>query len=157
MTYTEIQEMIENLLKRMKISFDEVKVVEDGERLRVAIFSSDSRHLIGNQGANLSALNHVVRRMSEQVGNTTPFTVDVNDYYEESLESIRNKAKISAERAISFKTNIEMDPMNSYERMIVHSVLAQMSDISTESSGYGKERRVIVRYSPSNDELDGKI
>ena len=158
MNQTEIKEMVINFLNKLKTSFDSVDVIEDGERVRVAISTADSKSLIGNEGANLSALNHVIKRITEKLGNTTPFTIDVNDYYEQALDAVREKARVNAERAKSFKTNIEMDPMNSYERMIVHATLADIPDVKTESSGYGRDRRVVICYAPNDtDELDTKI
>ena len=56
------------------------------------------------------------------------------------------KALNIAEEARNLKTDILMDPMSSYERMVVHSTLAGTPDISTESIGEGRERRIKVKY-----------
>jgi predicted RNA-binding protein Jag len=51
-----------------------------------------------------------------------------------------------AERARYFKSSIEMDPMSSYERMIVHAEFTETPDIATESAGFGKDRHVVLKY-----------
>ncbi len=73
-------------------------------------------------------------------------TVDINDAQSKADEGIKTKALTAAEQARNLKTDIEMDPMSSYERMVVHSTLAGIPDISTESVGIGRERRLKVKY-----------
>jgi len=147
MNYADINTLVHDVLRRMHITPDNVTVEDSDGRVRVVItLSSESQTLIGAHGTTLTALNHIIKRISAQKGYTEPFTVDVNNYYEAGLDTVRNKARISAERARSYKTNIEMEPMNSYERMVVHSTLADESSVATESAGHGKDRRVVIRY-----------
>jgi spoIIIJ-associated protein len=79
-------------------------------------------------------------------GDATSFMVDINGYQKKHIDDIRVKANILAERARYFKSAVEMDPMSSYERMIVHSEFASVPDIATESSGTGRDRRIILKY-----------
>ena len=74
------------------------------------------------------------------------FFIDINGYFENNNKELQMKAKIMAERARSFKTNMELEPMTPYERMIVHSALEDFSDIKTESVGFGKGRKVVIKY-----------
>lgn len=73
-------------------------------------------------------------------------TIDINDMQSKTDELIKLKALNAAEQARNLKTDVLMDPMSSYERMVVHSTLAGQADISTESVGVGKERRLKVKY-----------
>ena len=73
-------------------------------------------------------------------------TIDINDMQSKADEGIKNKAVAAAEEARNLKTDVVMEPMSSYDRMVVHSTLAGMPDISTESVGIGKERRLKVKY-----------
>ncbi len=57
-----------------------------------------------------------------------------------------------AKRARSFKIDVEMDPMTSYERMLVHSHLEGRPNIKTESIGEGKERRLVIKFVEDGDE-----
>lgn len=73
-------------------------------------------------------------------------TIDINDLQSRADDKIKMKALTAAEEAKGLKTDILMSPMSSYERMVVHSTLAGSPDISTESIGEGRERRVKVKY-----------
>ena len=73
-------------------------------------------------------------------------TIDINNAQSKADEGIKTKALNAAEEARNLKTDVLMDPMTSYERMVVHSTLAGCPDISTESVGEGRERRLKVKY-----------
>lgn len=73
-------------------------------------------------------------------------TIDINDLQSKSDAKIKAKALEAAEEARKLKTDVLMDPMSSYERMVAHSTLAGVADISTESVGEGRERRLKVKY-----------
>jgi predicted RNA-binding protein Jag len=73
-------------------------------------------------------------------------TIDINDLQSKADAKIKMKALNAAEEARNLKTDVLMEPMSSYERMVVHSTLTLGQDISTESVGLGKERRVKVKY-----------
>lgn len=73
-------------------------------------------------------------------------TIDINDLQSKADDKIRLKALNAAEEAKNLKTDVLMNPMSSYERMVVHSTLAGSPDITTESIGEGRERKVKVKY-----------
>jgi len=73
-------------------------------------------------------------------------TIDINDLQSKADDKIRLKALNAAEEAKNLKTDVLMNPMSSYERMVVHSTLAGSPDITTESVGEGRERKVKVKY-----------
>ncbi|MCR4311268.1 MAG: hypothetical protein NUV54_01735 [Candidatus Taylorbacteria bacterium] len=135
----------------MGIPTESIEVVasEDSKYTRFAIQTGESALLIGAKGEVLGALNYIVKKMvSKDAPPETEikFFIDVNGYHEKALESVRVKAKIMSERARSFKVDIEMEPMTSYERMLVHSCLESVPDIKTESAGEGQGRRVVIKY-----------
>ncbi len=152
MTSDDMKQLVIDMLNHMKVSYSEIEVKDSDGRVRVCVQSEAPRFLIGGNGQNLQALNHVIKRIAENRNAETPFSVDVNNYQETALEGVKNKALVIAERVRSYKTSIEMDPMSSYERMVVHSVLSEQPDVTTESSGMGRERRVVVKYSPSSSD-----
>jgi len=125
---------------------------------RIHVITEDPRLFIGQNGANLSALTHIVKKIVEQglgeeerrVG--TRFILDVNDYQKKKTEALKTKIALLADRARSFKSNVELDPMSSYERMLVHSFLAEEDDVTTESEGEGRARRVVIKYSEKDQD-----
>jgi spoIIIJ-associated protein len=73
-------------------------------------------------------------------------TIDINDLQSKADARIKMKALNAAEEARNLKTDVLLEPMSSYERMVVHSTLSLGGDVSTESVGVGRERRVKVKY-----------
>ncbi|NTW13852.1 MAG: hypothetical protein HGA31_02350 [Candidatus Moranbacteria bacterium] len=73
------------------------------------------------------------------------FSVDVNDYWKDKIRLLRRDAEEAAHQVIASGRPVQLRPMFSYERKIVHSVLADNERVETESSGRGEERKVIVK------------
>lgn|SRR3989338_1196017 len=160
MNSDDIKQLIETLLKHMQIPFEGVLIDESDGRERFSVKTSDSHILIGAKGAHLLAFNHLVKKIVAAKGSPErisekeiragerekTFFIDVNGYQEAAVEGIKNVAKIMGERARSFKTNVELEPMSSYERMVVHSFFQEAKDLKTESVGDGERRRVVIKY-----------
>lgn len=151
MDHAKIRNIIEDTLHAMGIAFDVVEFVSapEAKHARFMVRSVESALLIGAKGEHLSALNAVVRRIASKalpVGADARFLVDVNEYHEKGLEAVRAKATVLSERARSLRADIEMEPMSSYERMLIHSYLEGAADIKTESKGEGASRRVVIKY-----------
>ena len=147
-----IRETLETLLGHLGVVITDIVVETDPQTKssRFVVSTPDSAILIGEHGARLLALNHVMKRIIERgEAPTEPFLIDVNDYQKKRIDDIRAKAHMLAERARYFKSSVEMDPMSSYERMIVHAQFGEANDIVTESTGQGRDRRVIIRYTES--------
>ncbi len=152
-----IRETLTTLLGHLGVEVTDIIIEKDGktDSTRFIIATPDSAILIGEHGARLLALNHLMKRIVEKNSEeTSPFFVDVNDYQKKRIEDIRAKAHMLAERARYFKSSVEMDPMSSYERMIVHAEFSEEKDITTESTGAGRDRRVIIRFSETKIEAD---
>ena len=146
----QITDTIRTLLGHLGVILNDISVETD-ERIksfRFVVSTPDSAVLIGERGARLLALNHLVKRIIERElkDENISFLIDVNDYQKKRIDDIRIKAHMLAERARYFKSSVEMDPMYSYERMIVHAEFTEMPDIATESAGHGKDRHVVLKY-----------
>ena len=141
---------LKTLLTYLGVGVDDVTAEKDEKMnsLRVIVSTPDSAILIGERGARLLALNHLMKRIVDKKKDESlpSFLVDVNDYQKKRIDDIRARAHMLAERARYFKSSVEMDPMSSYERMIVHAEFTEVPDIKTESTGNGRDRRVVLRY-----------
>ncbi len=147
----DIRKTITELLNHMGVSSPDVSIETDDFGTVYMIQTPDSSFLIGNNGETLLALNHVVKRIVGKKEDEEDFSVDVNGYQKERNDGLRAKARVYAERAKTFQSDVEMDPMSSYERMIVHAVLAKDPEIKTESAGVGRDRRIVVKYAHNTD------
>ena len=126
----------------------------------VAVTVPEGRLLVGRGGENLRSFNTLVKNMMDKKysekekttgaegGNTEKlyFYIDINDYRTQQIQKIINLAKIHAARAVEFQKDIELDPMSSYDRMIVHNTLADSPHLSTESTGFGRNRHVVIKF-----------
>lgn len=152
-----IKELIEKITNVIKISADEnMPVSLDPAKTTWFSVEVSQPHFFWERGGEaIFALNHIVRKIIEtQSPKTDPslseeglgILIDVNGFQKKRIESIHAIAHMMAERARYFKSNIEIDPMPSFERRIVHEFLANATDLKTESQGEGLSRRVIIKY-----------
>lgn len=144
-----IKKIIEDIVVSLGVRFDGIEIKEDPitQKKIFVIKSTDSGLLIGDKGETFYALSHLIRKISMKgFEDKADFSIDINDYRESLVENLKLKAKILANRARDMKANIEMDPMSSYERLIVHGILTDEPNIKTESTGEGRERRIIIKY-----------
>lgn len=147
MDSNQIKTFLEELLRRMNIVVERIEVAEGDDACRFAVTAGDSSLLIGPRGAHLFALNHIVRKIASKGGAPErDISVDINGYQEAAATHLKNMAKVMGERARSFKVSVTLDPMSSYERMIVHSFFQDAPDLATESVGEGEQRRVVIKY-----------
>ena len=106
---------------------------ETGSLLNVNT-EDDPGRLIGRQGRTLSDLQYLTNRLLIVQDNEAPkVTVDVGNYRTENMENLVKKAKEAADKARRWGEVVELDPMNSYDRRIVHQTLKDVEDITTES------------------------
>ena len=117
------------------------------------ILSDDVRQLIGRDGDTVKALNHLVRKIVDQKINDPEaeyptFSLDVDDYYKKHFEIMRSKVTIMANRVRSLESDQAMPSMNGYERLVVHNLVAEIPDITSESDGEGRERHIVLKYTP---------
>lgn len=137
------------MLEKMSLS-GEVEISEFDENLNFLIKTREAGLLIGENGQNLIALAHLLKKMADvefKKNNLEKiqFFIDVNGYQLKRIEELKNLARTHAQRVRYFKKEIMMDPMNAYERRIIHSVLTEYPDIITESTGEDPERCVVIK------------
>ena len=123
-----------------------VEKTQYNEQVVFEVGITQGQRYIGEQGTTLHALEMIVKKMAEKKGIFEKFSVDINGYKKEKLALIVAQAKLAAERAQSFETDVEMPPMNSFERLIVHQSVSTLPNIKTESRGEGAGRHIVIMY-----------
>ena len=151
MTHERIKEHITGLLSRLGYAENDIAISYDDKTntLWFSLPNSAARILLAREGEALSALNHVVTKLTERIleeGVRLRVVVDANNHERQKIENLRTVAHMMAERARYFKSSIDIEPMLPYERRIVHEFLSEMPDIVTESVGEGKARHIVIRY-----------
>ncbi|MBO4931489.1 MAG: KH domain-containing protein, partial [Clostridia bacterium] len=107
--------------------------------------------LIGHHGETLDAVQYLVnlaalRQSKQKGGDYVKIVVDIENYRAKREETLRSLARRMAARAVKYKRNVFLEPMNAYERRIIHSELHSYENVSTHSVGADKNRKIIVTY-----------
>ncbi|MDR0314556.1 MAG: Jag N-terminal domain-containing protein [Oscillospiraceae bacterium] len=103
--------------------------------------------IIGRRGETLDAIQYLVRLAANKGKGTQDYvcvSVNVGNYRQKRESTLREIAKKTAQRAIKYGKNLSLDPMNSFERRIVHTVIAEMQGVSSHSVGVDADRKVII-------------
>ena len=155
-----VETILKELLDAVDIPYTKITRSEMAGQVIFSIETPDEgRMLLGNHADTLHALDHLVKKIAEnrmpprdaapegESAEHQMFLVDVNDYRAKQIRDLQTKAIMMAERARSFQYDVELTPMSSYERLIIHTTLQDAPNVKTESQGEGRNRRVVIKYS----------
>ena len=150
-------EFANNLLKNMEI--DAVAAIDGTESAgeggtvypRLVISGEGAGILIGHHGETLDAIQYLVNLSALRRGGSTQkefvkIVVDIENYREKREETLRALARRTAAKAQKYRKNVLLEPMNPYERRIIHSELQGVENISTHSVGSDENRKIVVTY-----------
>jgi spoIIIJ-associated protein len=138
------KEILEELLKRMGVDAGiSAKEIED--YISLEITTPDSALVIGRQGKTLGALQYLVNLIiNKKSQERIKVILDTEGYRERRKARLTELATKLAQRAKEENTEVFLEPMNPYERRIIHTTLAEDPDVETESVGEGIERQVVI-------------
>ena len=139
------KKLTEELLKMMGFS-GEVSVSHEEDILQINIESEDSGLLIGNQGETLHALQLIIGLMfNNENEEWQPILLDVGGYRAQREDVLRRMVERAARRVTESGEDEELPPMQSFERRKVHMFVEEYPEITSESTGSGRHRQVIVK------------
>ena len=140
-----IKEMIKTITKLMGISVNmEVKKREDN--VAISLYSDNNAILIGKDARTLTALTTIIKQsIFNEIGTYYNFVLDVSEYKEKQQFFIEKAAKKTAREVAKTKVEAKLDPMNSYERRIIHNALTNFRGVYTESEGVEPHRYVVIK------------
>ncbi len=141
----EIKEILNKILKYLSDDFELLETEQAGQNI-LQIKTKDAKLLIGQKGRNLQALDYILAKIAKEKAIEEKWVLDINDYKLKEIKEIEEKARMLASRAKTLQYDVEMPAMSAYERLIVHSALADDPQIKTESHGEGKDRRLIIKF-----------
>lgn len=155
------QQLIQDFLVHMGISATvapRITAGEEGETVVFALRTKDANLLIGQGGANLLALQHVLRLHTRAAFSDVPdiddfrFLIDVNNYRTERERYLRKLADEVVAQVRTTRREVCLRPMSSYERRVIHMHLSEEKDVTTESAGKGLDRYVVIRPLSAGEE-----
>src|SRR5208337_5684591 len=141
---TAAQEILENLLAKMQEQA-KVSVHQEEERISLRIETADAGLLIGKQGQTLDALQYLVTKMlAKRSRRKVRITIDVEAYRARHNEALGLLAQKYGEKVKKSGKRINLNPMNPYDRRIVHLALQEDGDLKTSSRGEGLFKKVVI-------------
>ncbi len=115
----------------------------------ITIQGEDAPSLIGHRGDMLDAIQYLsnlcLARKSE--GDHKEYVrviIDIENYREKREQTLRALARRMADKALKYQRNVLLEPMNPYERMIIHSEVQAIEGVSTHSVGYDDNRKIVI-------------
>ncbi len=127
----------------------EIRISED--TINIVLMASDNAILIGKEGKNLKAMQDLLRQtLKNQVNASLKVNLDAGSYKEKKVKNLEYLARKTAKEVLNTKVEAKFDPMNSYERRIIHNVVGNFKNLKTISVGEEPNRYVTIKYEEEN-------
>ena len=142
-----VERYLRGLLDYMGVEA-QIEITErDNGGLTANLSGSGMGAVIGRRGETLDAIQHLVN-YSVNRGNDKRMhiSVDAENYRSKREESLVHLAEKMAAKAVKYRRSMALEPMNSYERHVIHTALQNYEGVSTSSTGTEPNRRVVVSY-----------
>ena len=140
---------VEKLLADMNINADvAMSDGENGEKI-IAINGESAAILIGHHGETLDSLQYLAnlaanKKIDGKKGDYVKIAVDVEGYRAKREETLRGLARKMASKVLKYKKSVMLEPMNPYERRIIHSEIQNIQGVSTNSIGSENNRKIVI-------------
>ena len=140
-----IKSYLNSIFKPMGLEVTYETKIRD-RQIQIKMYSDDNPILIGKQGRTLSCLQTICRQAAKTKFGVSPYiSLDVENYKDKQLMYLEKTAKRIAKEVSQTKIPVEMDNMNSYERLVVHNAVAKFDGVYTESVGEEPNRHVVIK------------
>jgi spoIIIJ-associated protein len=146
-TEEKIEQFLKGLLEHMGSDAVPHAVKVDENTYKVELVGSDLGYLIGRRGDTLDAIQHLANySVKRGVEGHIRINVDAEEYREKREDSLRRYARKKAQQVLKAHRRTTLEPMNAYERHVIHATLQEMENITTYSTGTEPNRRVVIEY-----------
>ena len=146
-TEEKIEQFLKGLLEHMGSNAVPHCWHTEDNNYKADLVGEDLGYLIGRRGDTLDAIQHLcnysAKRFSE---NHIRISVDAEAYREKREDSLRRYARKKAQQVLKARRRTTLEPMNAYERHVIHATLQEMENITTHSTGTEPNRRVVIEY-----------
>lgn len=141
-----IKEYLKEVVTKMNLELN-LEVIETDNIFNVTMVSNNNPILIGKEGKNLNAIQFLLRQsINNQTGFDVKVNLDASNYRAKKIKNFEYQIKNIVREVQKTKTDTKLDPMNSYQRRIVHALLSDFSNVTTESVGEEPNRCVVIKY-----------
>ena len=141
-----IQKFLGGLLEQMEASAV-IKVYQPEKgRYKVFLEGEHMGALIGRRGETLDAIQQLTSYAVNRTGGRVRIQLDAEGYREKREQSLQHLARKVAGKVVRYRRSVTLEPMNAYERHVIHMALQDVPGVTTHSTGVDPNRRVIVAY-----------
>ena len=146
-TEERIEQFIKGLLEHMGSDAVPHAVKTEDDTYHVELVGENLGMLIGRRGDTLDAIQHLTNyTINRDASKRSRINVDAESYRAKREESLRRLARKVAGKVTRYRRNFTLEPMNAYERHVIHATLQDADDVTTFSTGTEPNRRVVVSY-----------
>ena len=146
-TEEKIEVFIKGLLEHMGSQAIPHCVKVENNAYKVDLVGDDLGYLIGRRGDTLDAIQHLANyTINRGLDGHVRVNVDAECYREKREDSLRRSARKKAQQVLKARRRTTLEPMNAYERHVIHAALQDMDNITTHSTGVEPNRRVVIEY-----------
>lgn len=141
-----IKSYLKNICSKMNLDLN-LEVREEENIFNVTMVSNNNPILIGKDGKNLNSIQQLLRQSLKNLTNIDiKVNLDASNYKAKKVRSFEYQIKNIVREVQKTKIDTKLDPMNSYQRRIVHALLSDFSNVTTESVGEEPNRCVVIKY-----------
>ena len=124
----------------------EMRSKDDGENIKYDIYSNENALLIGSEGKTLRSIQMLLREYLIKFTNKhIVINLDIGNYNQNRKKQLEILATKTAKDVARTKIEAVLEPMNSFERRIIHTKLSEWRDVKTESVGEGENRQIVIK------------
>lgn len=146
-TEEKIEQFLKGLLENMGSQAVPHCVKGEENTYNVELVGEDLGYLIGRRGDTLDAIQHLANySVNRNVEGHIRINVDAEQYRAKREDSLRKYARKKAQQVLKARRRTTLEPMNAYERHVIHAALQEMENITTYSTGTEPNRRVVIEY-----------
>ncbi|MCQ2480836.1 MAG: protein jag [Clostridia bacterium] len=155
--FTKVKAYITVILENLGIEESEITVKEEGEDLRISISCGDDYgSVIGRRGETLDAIQYLVRLVvNRDHDEYKHVSINVGNYREKREATLRTLAKKNASKVRKYGRNVVLEPMNPYERRIIHTTIQEIEGVTSHSVGSDDDRKVVITLEDGVKPLNG--
>ncbi len=142
----EIKKFLSGLLQQMEVTAEVKVYLPEKGRYKVILEGQGLGAIIGRRGETLDAIQQLTSYSVNRTGSRVRVQLDAENYRakrEQSLERLANKV---AAKVVKYRRSVTLEPMNAYERHVIHTALQEVPGVTTYSTGVDPNRRVIVAF-----------
>ena len=144
--FAKAKDYILNILKNLGIEEAEISVEADDEDVRFSIECGDDYgSVIGRRGETLDAIQYLTRLVINRGSDDfRRVSINVGNYREKRENTLRSLAKKNAAKVRKYGRNVVLEPMNPYERRIIHTTVQEIEGVTSHSVGSDSDRKVVI-------------